>query len=155
MTFTVDYADTIHGYYCGTYVLEKGRVLSDEDGDAFFTTGVKEWKNFDYASSWYLLPHDDDDDKFFGDLYTGKVLHDKSAFKKIKDVPFTSRIRIARLDDLCREHSGSFVYPVKIDEGTRFKQADGFSWYVKKRFCLNLSGYGRFFQSWAITVTGL
>ena len=145
VTFKVDYADTIHGYYCGTYVFEKGRVLSDEDGDAFFTTGVREWKNFDYASTWYLLPHDDDDDKFFGDLYTGKVLHDKSAFKKIKDVSFTSRIRIARLDDLCRELSRPFVYPVKIDEGTRFKQADGFSWYVKKAVLLEPFGVWEIF----------
>ena len=91
---------------------------------------------FDYSSTWYLLPHHDDDGKHFGQLSKGTVLQDTSAFKKQKDEPVKSLIKIIRLDDLCNELSNPWVYPVKIEDNTRVEKADECSWYTEKAVLL-------------------
>ena len=89
-------------------------------------------KDFDYTKTWYLLPHYPSDEKFFGHLYEGKILHDKSAFRKRKDQSLTSRIKIADLTNICRKLSDPFIFPVTVDKKTRVVKADEYSWYTEK-----------------------
>ena len=84
---------------------------------------------FDYTKKWYLLPYDPED-TFYGSLHAGRVLHDKSAFRKRKDNRLTSRIRIADQINICRELSEHYVYPVKLNLDTRVETLDEYSWYA-------------------------
>ena len=121
------------------------RFIVDKKLDKYFTIAkdfIKRNKNllikdyFDYSSTWYLLPLQEDDEKYFGHLSMGKNLQDKAAFRKQKNDPVKSRIRIASLDDLCSELSEPFVYPVKIEESTRVEKAGKYGWYVEKAILL-------------------
>ncbi|MFZ4707708.1 MAG: hypothetical protein ACOYMF_17030, partial [Bacteroidales bacterium] len=87
--------------------------------------------DFDYSKMWYLLPHDAED-KFFGSLYGGRVLHDKSAFRKRKDNRLQSRIRITDQTNICRELSEPFVYPVRLITDTRVEPMHEHAWYAAK-----------------------
>ena len=91
---------------------------------------------FDYSSTWYLLPLQEDDEKYFGHLCKGKILQNKAAFGKQKNEPGKPRISIVSLDDLCSELSEPFVYPVKIEESTRVEKAGKYGWYVEKAILL-------------------
>jgi hypothetical protein len=85
--------------------------------------------DFDYTKTWYLLPYDPED-TFFGSLHTGRVLHDKSAFRKRKDNIIKSRIRITDQINICRELSEPYIYPVKLSAGIRVETSDEYSWYA-------------------------
>ncbi len=85
--------------------------------------------NFDFTKTWYLLPWDPED-HFFGSMYEGKILHDKSAIGEKIMGKARSRIRIADLVGIFREFSEPFVYPVKIDSNSNVESAGNGSWYA-------------------------
>ena len=87
--------------------------------------------DFDYSKIWYLLPHDPED-SFFGPLHSGRVLHDKSAFRKREDNCLESHIRITDQENICRELSEPYVYPVKLKTGARVEPINEHSWYAAK-----------------------
>lgn len=109
--------------------------------------------DFDYSKMWYLLPHDPED-KFFGSLYKGRVLHDKSAFRKRKDNSLKSRIRITDQTNIFSELSEPYVYPVILNNGTHVEELDKHSWYATKVELLEPVNFQEIFSQCDAIFTG-
>ena len=108
---------------------------------------------FDYSNEWYLLPHDPED-KFLGSLCTGRVLHDKSAFRKRKDTNLKSRIRVTNHANICNELSEPYIYPVKLAIGTRVERMDEHIWYAAKVELLEPINFWEIFSNCGDVFTG-
>ena len=90
---------------------------------------------FSYDKTWYLLPPRDTEEKqkFFGLLFEGKVLYDKSAFRKRKDRCNNSKIRIADFKNIFRWFSEPYIYAVKLDKRTGVESTEeSHFWYASK-----------------------
>lgn len=106
----------------------------------------EELPDFNYNKNWYLVPYYPLTDYFperedLGPLYEGRILKNKEQFNDTKYVKHLSFIFITDLKGLLQNLSEPYVYPVKIENGTKVKRYSNKVWMVEEVILLKPINY--------------
>ncbi|MBW6533918.1 MAG: hypothetical protein K0B11_02820 [Mariniphaga sp.] len=97
----------------------------------------EELPDFNYNKNWYLVPYYPFTNYFperedLGPLYEGRILKNTEQFNDTKYVKLLSFIFITDLNGLLQNLSEPYVYPVKIEKGTKIKLYSNRRWMAEK-----------------------
>ena len=111
----------------------------------------KENSGFDYSKTWYIIPYYsmteyNPDKDFLGPMYEGKIISNERFFSDEENEDFQAWFCLTDFITMFDNLSEPFVYPVKVEQGTRTEQGANNSWAAERMVLLKPLNIWEFFS---------